>query len=214
MGFLAVRRYELASAHRSAPSAPFFFGCGVRLSNFRLLTPLLLPLGGLPTAHQHLARRVSAVPLVPSPGLIGVLTTSAQAHPPTKATAAGRMQLTETMLHMSQGRACSRKGRPRDRLNLSGTFRFLRFFAATRRDGRKPEFTSGVLPDYPASRPACRFRRRTPAVRLPDQPTKNADHDAQRGREGYKEGDGVDLHLPSKEKREGHGEVDLSRAAH
>jgi len=79
-----------ATSARGTPRAPFALGCRMRLSNFRLLTPLLLPLRGLPTAYQFPACRVLAVALVPAPGPIDLVTPSAQADPPTEATAAGR----------------------------------------------------------------------------------------------------------------------------
>jgi hypothetical protein len=70
----------------------------MRLLNFRLLTPLLLPLGSLPTAHQFPAERVLAVALVPAPGLIDLVTPATQAHPPAQAAAPGRKEGTESML--------------------------------------------------------------------------------------------------------------------
>jgi hypothetical protein len=92
----------------------------MRLTNFGLPTPLLLPLGGLPAAHEFPALRVLAVPLIPPPSPVDAVTPAAQAGPWAETPTAGRKSLAETMLELSQGRVCSRRGRPRDRLNLSG----------------------------------------------------------------------------------------------
>jgi len=53
----------------------------MRRTSFRPLTPLSLPFGRLPAAHEFPALRVIAVPLVPAPGLKDAVTPSAQADP-------------------------------------------------------------------------------------------------------------------------------------
>lgn len=163
----------------------------MRLASFGLLASLLLSLGGLPAAHQLQAFRVLAVPLVPRTGLIDGATPSAQADPPAEAATAGRNGLTETMLEMSQGRACSRRGRPRDRLNLSGTF----------------YWSSSSLDDTIAALNLAGQRRRTyPGRAGPQGQHSFRRHRVRRqqfirgttggGREEDKEGDRVDLDLP------------------
>ncbi len=94
----------------------------MRLTDFRLLTPLLLPFGHLPATHELQALGVLAVPLIPTAGTVPPVTPAAQADPQTQTPAAGRKSLAETMLEMSQREGCSRRGRPRDLRNLSGTF--------------------------------------------------------------------------------------------
>jgi hypothetical protein len=84
----------------------------MRLTNFRLLTPLLLPLGGLPAAHEFPALRVLAVPLIPPPGPVDAVTPAAQADPQAKTAAAGRKSLAETMLELSQGEGLLSAGPP------------------------------------------------------------------------------------------------------
>jgi hypothetical protein len=80
------------------PGTPLTLGCRVRLANFRLLTPLLLSLGGLPAAHELPALRILTVSLIPPASLIDVAAASTQARPPPKTSAAGRKGATETRL--------------------------------------------------------------------------------------------------------------------
>lgn len=101
---------------------PLSLCCCMRFADFWSLTPLLLSLGRLPATHQLQALRGLAIPLIPPLGLIRAVTPPAQTAPQAKLSATGRRRLTESMLGMSQGRACSRWGRPRDLLNLSGIF--------------------------------------------------------------------------------------------
>jgi len=95
-------RQTLTRPLRTALGSPLTLSRRMRLASFRLLTPVLLSLGGLPAAHQLEALRVLAVPLIPSPGLIRAVTPSAQADPPAETPAAGRRRLAEAMLRMSQ----------------------------------------------------------------------------------------------------------------
>ena len=107
------------------------------LQHFGVGPPLLLPLGSLPAPHEPQAFRVLAVALVPAAGLIDVTAPLAQTITGSKPTAASRVRGMESMLEMSQGRVCSRRGRPRDSAKVS---------RAPSSYSPRPHWTSGHFP--------------------------------------------------------------------
>ena len=140
-----------AATCSTLPGTPLTLRCRMRLTNFRLLTPLLLPLGGLPAAHEFPALRVLAVPLIPPPGLVDAVTPSAQADPRAETPAAGRKSLAETMLEDVPRGGSAPGGAAREIGKISRAFLF-DLFALPGRDDGSPQF-SGTVPPRPIAVP-------------------------------------------------------------
>lgn len=116
--------FRSASCFAAAGSPPALGG-RMCLACLRLPTTLCLSLGGLPTTHQQLAPSTLAIPLIPASGLETVPTSFAQTDAAAKSTAASRTVLVASILKMSQGRSCSRRGRPSDSPKSLGHYSFL-----------------------------------------------------------------------------------------
>lgn len=137
------------------------------LANLRSLATLCLALGGLPTTHQLLARSTLAIPLIPASGLESLATPFAQTDAAAKSTATSRTAPAAGMLKMSQGRSCSRRGRPSDSPKSLGHFSFwippparsrepflltLAAFRSATQEAAKTTKTSSLTQTLPATR--------------------------------------------------------------
>lgn len=97
----------------TAASPPIPLRSRMVLANVRSTSPPLLTLGSLPAAYQLHALVILAVPLVPTLRLVNPSTSLAQTDPRSECWGSGRNRRWEGMLILSQGRTCSRWGRPR-----------------------------------------------------------------------------------------------------
>lgn len=92
------------------------------LADLGALTALGLAFGGLPTTHERLAQRLLAIPLIPTLRPERLPASLTQADAAAKPMPTRRTRRADGMLTMSQGRSCSRRGRPSDSLKSLGHF--------------------------------------------------------------------------------------------